>query len=102
MLVVGTAIGFVLVLWWFATGAILWLDRLDRRTFPWSVAAATLVLLACIVGLAATSDDRSVSGAVLACACSIGVWGWNELLFLTGIVTGPNRSAPATVLQGGA
>jgi putative photosynthetic complex assembly protein 2 len=43
-----------------------------------------------------------VSGAVLACACSIGVWGWNELLFLTGIVTGPNRSAPAAALQGGA
>src|SRR5690349_8856177 len=72
MIVVSTAIGFVLLLWWFATGAILWLDRLDRRTFPWTVAAATLVLAACIFGLAAALV--AVAAVTLPGGSLVGLW----------------------------
>ena len=100
MLLAGSAVLSVLLLWWFATGAIFYLDGLPRRTFPLSVAAGVLVLGVSLYGLAATSDDRTVAGAFLACACAIGVWAFNEILFLTGYVTGPNRRPARPGLAG--
>ncbi len=37
----GLPIVATLLLWWASTGAILYLDGLDRRTFSWSMAGAT-------------------------------------------------------------
>jgi len=34
----GLPILFTLALWWVSTIAILYLDGLPRRTFPWSIA----------------------------------------------------------------
>ena len=36
-----------LLIWWFSTGLILFLDGLPKRTFRWSMAAATVLLIAC-------------------------------------------------------
>ena len=35
---------FALFVWWFSTGAILYLDGLPVPTFKWSMLAATLLL----------------------------------------------------------
>ena len=35
---------YTLLLWWASTGVILYLDGLDRRTFVWSMAGATVLL----------------------------------------------------------
>lgn len=94
------SVGFVILLWWSATGAIFWLDRLQKRTFGWSIAGATVVLLVCLVGLGLTSRHATPSAGFLAFACALGVWGWNELLFLTGAVTGPNRRPADAGLTG--
>lgn len=80
-----------LFVWWFSTGAILFLDGLPRRTFGWSLAGATAVLAAGLFGLHATRDAASVTGAYVAFLCTIGVWGWQEVAFLLGFVTGPRR-----------
>ncbi len=85
---------FAVFLWWFGTGAILFLDGLSPRTFRWSLLAWTALLCAGLAALWATADDGSVSGAYLAFTGAILVWGWNELAFLTGWVTGP-RKAPS-------
>ncbi len=84
---------FVLVAWWFSTGIILYLDGLPRRTFRWSMGAMTALLAAALYGLSATADDTSASGAYVAFACSLAVWGWQEMGFLMGFVTGPRREA---------
>ncbi|GLK78283.1 putative photosynthetic complex assembly protein PuhE [Methylopila turkensis] len=94
------AIGFVIVLWWSATGAIFYLDRLPRRALAWSITAATVVLIASLVGLGASAQVATPVGAFAAFACAIGIWGWNELLFLTGAITGPNREPAARGLSG--
>ncbi|PZQ16054.1 MAG: hypothetical protein DI565_09655 [Ancylobacter novellus] len=94
------AVLFVILLWWSATGAIIRLDRGRPEAFGWSIAAATVLLVACLVGLGFASRSATPSAAFLAFACAIGVWGWNELLFLTGCVTGPNRNAPDAALTG--
>lgn len=82
---------YAVFLWWFSTGLILHLDGLRRETFRASMAAATLVLLAALAGLWRLADDTSVAGAYLAFTCALLAWGWIELAFLTGWVTGPRR-----------
>ena len=79
-----------LLVWWFSTGLILFLDGLPRRTFPWSMAALGC---AALYGLVRTSGDATVGAAYLSFLCGVLVWGWHELAFLTGFVTGP-RTTP--------
>jgi putative photosynthetic complex assembly protein 2 len=84
---------YTMFLWWFATGLILHLDGLRPETFRWSMGGATATLLAACWGLAASAWDPSAMGAYLAFTCGLLVWGWVELSFLTGWLTGP-RKAP--------
>ena len=91
---------FVLFLWWFSTGIILYLDGLPARTYRWSVAGATLLMLAGVAIVATTRDMPDVHGACAAFAGALLVWGWNELLFLTGMVTGTRRTACPEAAKG--
>ena len=84
---------YAVFVWWFATGLILHLDGLRPETFRWSMGGATAVLVAACWGLAASAADPSPSGAFLAFTCALLAWGWVELSFLTGWLTGP-RKAP--------
>lgn len=90
------AIGHALFLWWFGTGVVLYLDGLPRRTFRWTVAGATVLLAAALLALAATGDEATPLGAHVAFAAAVVVWAWNEILFLTGLVTGPRRGRRPT------
>ncbi len=100
MTVALASIGFVVLLWWSATAAIFQLDRFGARAFGWTIAGATGVLILSLVGLGLTSHMATPVGAFLAFACAIGVWGWNEILFLSGVVTGPNRRPAEAGLSG--
>lgn len=84
------ALATVLV-WWGATGTILYLDRLPPHTFRASLLAATAILVASLLLLHGTRDDASLAGAYLAFVGAIGVWAWQEVGFLLGYVTGPRR-----------
>ncbi len=100
MVTYGLPIVATLIAWWFSTGAILYLDGLPRATFRWSLAGATLAVLAAFWGLAATAGDTSVAGAYLAVFCALVVWGWNELAFLLGYVAGSTREPCDPALRG--
>jgi len=82
---------FALFVWWFSTGAIIYLDGLPRHTFRWSMLAATAVLGAALAGLAISSADTTATGAYVAFGAGLLVWGWHEMSFLMGFVTGPRR-----------
>ena len=82
---------FALFIWWFSTGVIIYLDGLPRRTFRWSMLGATAVLGASLYGLAVSSADASVFGAYVAFACGLLAWGWQEISFYMGYVTGPRK-----------
>lgn len=84
---------FALFVWWFSTGAILWLDGLPRRTYPRSMAAASVVQAGAYWGLADSSGDASVLGAYCAFSCGLLAWAWQEMAFLMGFATGPSRAA---------
>ena len=84
---------FALFVWWFSTGAIIFLDNLPQRTFRYSIAGATILLAVSAYGLAATSGDTSLRGAYAAFAFGMTAWGWQEISFYMGYVTGPRKAA---------
>jgi putative photosynthetic complex assembly protein 2 len=85
-----------LFLWWASTGAILWrvrhADNEGADQHVWSALLGLPLLLGGFAGVSATVDDTSVRGAYLAFGSALAVWGWIELAFLSGVVTGPNRA----------
>jgi putative photosynthetic complex assembly protein 2 len=86
------AILFALFVWWFSTGAVLYLVGLPRRLLGISMTGATAVLALALAGLAATSDELSVASAYCAFTCGLLIWAWHEMSFLTGFLTGPRKS----------
>ena len=86
---------FTLLIWWLSTGIILYLDSLPPRTFRWSMLGATAILIGALCGLAMSSVHHTVAAAYIAFTCAVLVWGWLEMAFLMGFITGPRpASAP--------
>jgi putative photosynthetic complex assembly protein 2 len=93
MTTIGMAAGYAMLVWWFTTGIILFLDGLPQRTFPWSMAGATVLLGLAAYMMRASAGDVSPGGAFTAFSCAIMVWGWLEMTFLMGFITGPRKQA---------
>ncbi|MDM0113804.1 putative photosynthetic complex assembly protein PuhE [Variovorax sp. J22R133] len=83
---------YTLFVWWFSTGVILYLNGLPRWTFNWTMGAATLLLAMALLGLYTTRNDTRITGSYLAFTFALVVWGWQEVAFLLGFVTGPRRT----------
>jgi putative photosynthetic complex assembly protein 2 len=77
--------------WWLGTGIILWLNHLPRHTLRWSLAGATALLLLTLAALPTLAQDTSGRGLALAFVAALVIWGWLELSYLSGLVTGPRR-----------
>jgi putative photosynthetic complex assembly protein 2 len=86
----------VVFLWWFTTGALLWIDRRPAQTFPRSLALLGAAAVASLMALPWLSADAGFMGVAGGFLAALIIWGFNELLFLTGLVTGPRR-IPAPV-----
>lgn len=80
-----------LLLWWFSTGLILYIVGLPPRTYRVSV-----TLSAALGGLAllvlADGSQNTAWGATIAFTCALAVWGFVEMTFLTGYVTGSRKT----------
>ena len=92
-----------LFLWWFATGAILVVVRLAEKRGTAARRNCVLLALPVLISgvwLYATTLGQTGTGAAYgAFLAAIVIWGWIELSFLTGTVTGPNtRPCPAHVM----
>jgi len=82
---------FAIFIWWFSTGVVILLDGLPHRTFRWSLVISSALALAALAGLAHTAGQTSLEGAFCAFTCALLLWGWHELSFLTGWITGPRK-----------
>jgi len=91
MMTIALPVLAALFAWWFATGAILYLDGLPRSTYRHSMVSASLLALLALVGLAVASRHATPAGAYLAFVCGIVVWAWQEMAFLMGFLTGPRK-----------
>lgn len=90
---------FAIFIWWFATGIVLLLDGMPRKTFAWSILISAVLATSALFGLVHTAGQVSVVNAYCAFTCALLVWGWHELTFLTGWLTGP-RKATCTATGG--
>jgi putative photosynthetic complex assembly protein 2 len=83
-----------LFLWWFSTGIILMRVRRADNGGPdahlRSVILGLPLLAAGLFGFVHTLGDATVSGVYGAFLSALAIWGWIELAFLSGIITGPN------------
>jgi putative photosynthetic complex assembly protein 2 len=93
MLSYGLAISYALFLWWFSTGVILFLDSLPARTYRWSLLGASFVLLASFVALALVRDRTDLIGAYFGFTSGLLIWGWLEMTYFMGFITGPRKEA---------
>ncbi len=81
--------------WWFTTGLVLWLNHLPGSGHRWSMAVATGLLGVALLTLESVAADTSRGGALLAFVQALLMWGWLEMGYLMGFVTGPsNRPCP--------
>lgn len=84
-----------LFFWWFSTGILLWRVRHADNGGPHqhllSVVYFLPLLGAGLFGIHLSHDDMTVGGAYIAFLSALAIWGWIELAFLSGIITGPNR-----------
>ena len=86
--------------WWLGTGAILWLVRLPTRLFRRSMLAMTLLTLLSLAGTAWSMRHNSMAAAYVGFISVIVMWGWHEMAFLTGWLTGPRRIAQEPGVRG--
>lgn len=81
------------LVWWLGTGGVMLLDRLPRDTWRYTLAIATLVAGAALLCIARSAANTTPAGAYAGFVCAVVVWGWHELTFLAGWITGPRRTA---------
>lgn len=83
-----------LFLWWFSTGVILMavrhVDRAGRKAPLGCTLAALPLLAAGLWGFHATLGPAGPAAVYAAFLATLAIWGWVELAFLTGTITGPN------------
>jgi putative photosynthetic complex assembly protein 2 len=91
---------FAVFIWWFSTGIVLLLNGMKRDAYRWSLAISTCLGLAALYALAHTAQQTGTAAVYCAFTSALLVWGWHELTFLTGWITGPRTTAIAPSLQG--
>lgn len=87
-----SAAAYAVFVWWFCTGVIFYLDGLPKRTYWISIGAATFIAVCAIIGIIASSRVDSESSAYVAFTCAVLIWGWQEMLFLMGVLAGPSKA----------
>lgn len=80
---------YAVLVWWFSTGLILLLDHRPRATHAASMVAGTGVLALALWAIGASAGDASEGGAYVAFTAALLVWGWQEMSYYMGFVTGP-------------
>jgi len=92
---------FAVFIWWFSTGIVLLLNGMQRRAYKFSLFTSSALAVAALVALNHTADLTTTAATYCAFTCALLIWGWHELSFLTGWITGPRTTAlPEVYAQG--
>lgn len=83
------------VLWWGSTGVIARLVGNAPSSYPRLIFFASVLGILGLVTLFILRDITSMSSALVSLIAALAVWGWIEITFLTGKVTGPAVDRPA-------
>jgi len=91
MLSYGLAISYALVLWWLSTGLVLYLDGLPAHTYRRSMLGASIVAVLSLGTLLLVRERTDLLGAYIAFTSGLLIWGWLEMTYFMGFVTGPRK-----------
>ncbi len=98
------AILIAVFVWWFTTGVILYVIRHADRTggdaYKMAVLFSVPVVALGVAGVILSVADPSLTGVYLGFFGALLVWGWIELTFLSGVITGPDRAPCPPGLRG--
>jgi len=84
--------------WWFSTGVILWLVHRPVAQHRLIFACSSLVMLLAFWGMTALVGEWSPQSVVMAFCLALLLWGWLEMGYLMGFITGPHKEeCPAGV-----
>jgi putative photosynthetic complex assembly protein 2 len=89
---------YVAMLWFFSTALVVALDHRARGRLALTLAGGAACAAVAVIALLAPSRDAFAAYASFTAAFAI--WGWHELSFLTGAVTGPRRDPLPEGAQG--
>ena len=80
-----------LISWWFGTGIILLLVRLPKEQFSPARLSWTLISIPALYFTYQSMLENTNANAYMGFISTIVLWGWHELAFLTGWISGPRR-----------
>ena len=90
------AVLLAVFMWWFLTGIILFLvrwadNRFSSESHSGLVYATLPILVISFYGFFLTTKDNSLLAVYGAFLSALLIWGWFELAFLSGFLTGPSK-----------
>ena len=91
---------FAVLLWWAATGLVLVLQHRPRQHHARLMLAASVGLAGAFWAIRTSAGDPSEAGAYLGFSAAIAVWGWQEMSYYMGFVSGPRPVACAPSVRG--
>ncbi len=91
---------FAVAAWWLSTVLIIYRAGMPRRTHIATLGGATVVLLFALYMLFVSRNDASVTGAYLAFIGGLAIWGWHEVSYLFGFISGPRPDAGPPACSG--
>ena len=86
------ALFVTLSLWWLFTGLALISAHQRPPIKNLLFGLSTIVAIGCIASVPYISADPSLVAVLFGFLFALLIWAWLELMFLMGIVTGPNKS----------
>lgn len=79
--------------WWLSTVVILYRSGLPSTSFRRTFGGATALLFAGVAAVWLSRDNPSTGGAYLGFFGGLAIFGWNEVSYLFGFVSGPRPQA---------
>jgi putative photosynthetic complex assembly protein 2 len=94
------AVLLVIGVWWLSTGIVLRVVWLPTRTHRTSLAVFTALALLGGYATLRASELPTTAGAYVGFVAALALWGWHEVAFLLGAVSGPRREPCRAGLSG--
>ena len=86
-------IGFAIAAWWLSTVVIIYRAGLPRHSFVATLIGTTLVALFGVYAILESRHQLTPGSAYLAFFGALAIWGWHEVSYLFGFVSGPRPEA---------
>jgi putative photosynthetic complex assembly protein 2 len=88
----GLPLLYVVVLWFLSTALVVWLDNRSTRSFGSSLTVAGIFAVVGVILITIAARDTSALASYVSFTATFAVWGYHEMSFLMGKLTGPRRS----------